>query len=139
LRSSPPAPASRVIDRDELSPTEVDLLEKQGVRSLSRRNIESYLLDDEILAALCANQGVSDRLPDLIACRDGAVSDATERGRAYDDYKSARGAVQVFAQRDLGLRGTGSTADEFLRTTIAPLITPNTATYSALKRDVLGE
>jgi hypothetical protein len=129
----------RVIDRDELSENEVDLLRKQGVRALSRRNIESYLLDDEILTALCASQDVSDRLSDLIACRDEAVAEAAKSGRAHDDYKSARRAVQAFAQKDLGLRGTGSTAEEFLRATIAPLITPNTATYCTLKHDVLGE
>ena len=39
----------KLIDRDDQSPEEVADLTKNGTRVLSRRNLESYLFDDEIL------------------------------------------------------------------------------------------
>ena len=128
----------RLVDRDEHSDDEIALLQKQEVRVLSRRNIECYLLADDVLDRLCETAGHSDRLSDLIRCRDEAVQDAVARnGRAADDFKSARGAVQVFAQKELGLRQSGSNADEFLRGHVAPLMV-GTASFAELREDVFG-
>ncbi len=128
----------RLVDRDEHSDQEIALLREQGVRVLSRRNIECYLLADEILQRLCDHAEQPEKLSDAIQCRDQAVQDAvSHHGRAPDDFKSARGAIQVFAQRELDLRQSGSNADQFLRTTVAPLL-PGTETYKALQTDVFG-
>ena len=43
----------RVIDRDDRSEEEVADLVNDGVRVLSRRNLESYLFDDELLQVSC--------------------------------------------------------------------------------------
>ena len=59
----------RLIDRDMRTDTEVSALAATGVRVLSRRNIESYLLDDEILAALCSKFGQADRTQEAIALK----------------------------------------------------------------------
>ncbi len=129
----------RVVDRDEHNEHEVQAFRERGIRVLERRNLECYLLDDEILRKLCETAGQPGRFDDAIAARDAAVADASEQGRAADDYKSARGAVQVFALRELGMRQSGSNADEFLRSTVAPLITSDTRTYQALLTAVFGE
>ena len=95
----------RLVDRDEHSESETALLRQQDVRVLSRRNIECYLLADDVLERLCEDAGYPNRISDLIRCRDEAVQEAAiHRGRAADDLKSARGAVQVFAQKELALR-----------------------------------
>ena len=128
----------RLVDRDEHLDKEVDLLREQGVRVLSRRNIECYLLADDILQRLCDIAEQPEKLSDAIQCRDQAVQDAaSNRGRPSDDFKSACGAIQVFAQKELGLRQSGSNTDQFLRGTVAPLL-PGTDTYRALQTDVFG-
>ena len=49
----------RLIDRDERSAPEIETLRSERVTVLGRRNLESYLLDDEILEALCTALGKS--------------------------------------------------------------------------------
>ena len=135
---APGTQVRRLVDRDEHSDEEIALLRQQGVRVLSRRNIECYLLANDILQRLCEHAEQPERLSDAIQCRDQAVQDAMSlHGRAADDFKSARGAIQVFAQRELGLRQSGSNADQFLRETVAPLL-PGTDTHRVLRTDVLG-
>ena len=128
----------RLVDRDEHSDQEIAILREQGVRVLSRRNIECYLLADEILQRLCNLAGQPEKFPDAIQRRDQAVQDAaSNHGRAPDDFKSASGAIQVFAQRELSLRQSGSDTHQFLRETAAPLL-PGTETYRALRADIFG-
>ena len=126
----------RLVDRDEHSDQEIALLREQGVRVLSRRNIECYLLADDILHKLCESAGHPEKGEVAIQCRDSAVqSAASHSGRSPDDFKSARGAIQVFGQRELELRQSGSDADEFLRGIVAPLL-PDTDTYRELRSDI---
>ncbi len=128
----------RLIDRDEHSDEEIALLRQQGIRVLHRRNIECYLLADDILHKLCEFAGQPEKGEAAIQCRDHAVQDAANhRGCSPDDFKSARGAIQVFAQKELGLRQSGSDADQFLRGTVAPLL-PDTDIYSELRADIFG-
>jgi len=54
----------RLIDRDSMSDPEIAAAREQGVRVLRRRNLECYLLDDEVLAALCAEKGHPELAPD---------------------------------------------------------------------------
>jgi hypothetical protein len=44
----------RLVDRDDKSETEITEARERGVRVLRRRNLECYLLDNEVLTALCA-------------------------------------------------------------------------------------
>lgn len=45
----------KLIDRDDRSENEISELKKQGTKVLTQRDIESYLLDDEIIEKLCKN------------------------------------------------------------------------------------
>jgi hypothetical protein len=132
---SPGTTVLRLIDRDDRSEAERAQLATQGVRVLSRRSIESYLLDDEILSLLCSSVDKMEAFPEIKAVRDRAIA---TNGQASDDFKSSAGAVQVFAKKQLGLRQSGSNAGEFLRTTMAPLVGPGTSVYEQLRTDVLG-
>lgn len=130
---------SRLVDRDEHSDREISLLHRQDTRILGRRNIECYLLADDVLLKLCEYAGQPDRHLDLVTCRDKAVQEAvTQRGRPVDDLKSARRAVHDFAKRELGLQRGGSTTDEFLRSRLAPLMA-GTETYRELCEVVFGD
>lgn len=133
---SPGTKIIRLVDGDDSSEDERRALARRGVRVLSRRSIECYLLDDEVLNSLCANASAESRFDELRAARDREVQD---RGQAPDDFKRAAGAVQVYAKKHLGLTKSGSNAYEFMRTTMAPLILPGTDVYALLRRDVLGE
>ena len=57
----------RLIDRDARSVEEVSEFKGRGVRVLARRNLESYLFDDEVLTALAVSVNLDDRVERLLA------------------------------------------------------------------------
>ena len=124
----------RLIDRDSLSPEEIAELRKDGVRVLSRRNLESYLFHDEILRALALSVGKAEKADELIAEKKLILEERTED--APDDLKPASGQIYNACKRVLELANPGNDAKSFMRDTLAPLIEPGMAVYDDLKRDI---
>jgi predicted ATPase len=129
----------RVVDRDQRSMQEVQDLETSGVRVLSRRHLESYLLDDEIVTLLCESSGQPELTNLAIAARNDAVAASVDRGNAVDDLKSAAGDFYVAVRQLLALVGHGNTTESFLADTMAPLVRPSTAVYSQLRADIFPQ
>ncbi len=131
---------TRVVDRDDRTDEEVDELRRQGIRVLSRRHLEAYLMDEEVLARLCEAVNQPDKLEDVLAAKSRAIrQEVLDRGRPEDDVKAAVGNFYVAVRSILRLTRHGNTKDAFLRHTLAPLIVPGSEVYAALQRDVLGE
>jgi predicted ATPase len=128
----------RVIDRDDRSPQEISQLEKEGVKVLSRRHLEAYLMDDEILTALCAKVEKPDRAAEVLAAKVQAMKDSIARGNPSDDVKSAAGIIYNESKRILALTGCGNYVEAFCRDTLAPLVVPSTETYRLLKHGIFG-
>ena len=126
----------KLIDRDSLSHEEISELKNDGVRVLSRRNLESYLFDDEILRALALSIGTSDKVDELLAEKKRILDERT--GDTPDDLKPASGEIYLACKNILGLTNPGNNAKTFMRDTLAPLIKPAMAVYDDLKRDVFG-
>ena len=126
----------RLIDRDSLSPEEITEFWKDGVRVLSRRNLESYLFDDEVLQALVFSVGKAEKVDDLLAEKKRILGEGTED--APDDLKPASGQIYNACKIILGLTNPGNNTRSFMRDTLAPLIEPGMAVYDDLKRDIFG-
>ena len=124
----------RLIDRDSLSPEEISELRKNGVRVLSRRNLESYLFHDEILRTLALSVGKAEKADELIAEKKCILEERT--GDAPDDLKPASGQIYKACKSVLQLANPGNDAKSFMRDTLAPLIEPGMAVYDDLKRDI---
>lgn len=56
----------KVIDRDDRSNQEVDELKSNRISVLSKRNLESYLLDDSVIEKLCISVGKSDKVDECL-------------------------------------------------------------------------
>lgn len=128
----------RVVDRDLRSEQEIRDLTASGIRVLSRRHLESYLLDDEIIRALCVSIGKQELTMTVLNARGSALASSVGRGNDPDDMKSAAGEFYVAGWQILALTGAGSTTEAFLADTLAPLLRPGTAVYAALRADVFG-
>ena len=110
------------------------------MRVLSRRSLESYLFDDEVLIALCESVGRPEEVEKLLADKEDAIKKSVdERGNPGDDIKSAAGEIYNAAKSRLGLTGAGNDAKAFMRSTLAPLIDGSMKVYQELKRDVFGD
>ena len=126
----------RVIDRDDRSEEEVADLVNDGVRVLSRRNLESYLFDDELLQALAESAGKEAKIEELLSEKANIV--ATSSGGSVDDLKPASGQIYVACKQELDLTQVGNNTQAFMRDTLAPLVKPEMVVYAELKRDVFG-
>lgn len=128
----------RLMDLDDHSSTDVADLKKKGIHVLSRRHLEAYLYDDEVLTQLCSSVGRPEMAPDLIAAKAGAIQDVVKAGYPADDLKKAAGAIYIAAKKLLSLTQVGNDAPAFARNTLSKLIKPGMAVYSELRKDVFG-
>jgi len=132
------ATVTRLVDRDNRTEAEIATLRSEGARVLSRRHLEAYLLEDEVLAVLCSTQGKSEALPSILEAKANALKSAKTRGAADGDVKSAAGEFCVTARKILGLPRAGSTVETFLSGTLAPLLSKARHEYDQLESDVFG-
>ncbi len=128
--------AVRLVDRDARSPQEVDDLKRDGVRVLSRRNLESYLFDDDVLGALALSVGKADKVDELLAEKKRILDERT--GDDLDDLKPASGEIYLACKDILRLANPGNNTKTFMRDTLAPLVKPGMAVFDDLKQDIFG-
>jgi hypothetical protein len=128
----------KVIDRDERTPAEVSALVQEGVKVLSRRHLEAFLLDDEILTKLCNSRGRPQQVQAVLAAKQQELAASVGRGNSPDDIKSATGTLYPAIRGLLALTEAGSNAHAFMRDVLAPLVTSETRSYQDLKRDIFG-
>ena len=126
----------KVIDRDDLSSNEVEELKDKGITVLKKRNLESYLLEDEVIYKLCEKYGTVKNYDNCIKIKNEEMQKSIERNNPIDDYKSARGPIYNGLKKELKLNQCGNTADTFIRDTLAPLITKDMEVYKQLKVDI---
>jgi predicted ATPase len=126
----------KIVDRDDKSPQEIAELMAKGIKTIQRRHIESYLLDDSILAKLCESQGKTGLVDSCLEAKTRLVTESISRGNPTDDIKSASGSIFVELKRILGLTQCGNNKCAFLRDTMAPLIVEGMDIYGELEKEI---
>lgn len=129
----------KIVDRDERSEDEIKELNNQNIHVLSRRHLESYLLDDEIIRKLCIQNNGLDKYDTIIAEKNKAIKNSISRGNQPDDIKSAAGEIINSIKQNLQLTQCGSKTHTFLRDTMAHLVTQDTETYKILELDIFAD
>ena len=130
-------PSSRVVsltDRD--SKKEEEVAEDEGI-VLQERNLESYLLADEVIESLLKQENKLCLLNQAMKVKSDALKKSIERGNPPDDLKSAAGEIYVGLKQLLELERPGNNTDAFLKYSLAPLIVPGTDTYQKLKAEIV--
>lgn len=128
----------RVIDRDDRTDDEINTLHSKGVRVLSLRTIESYLLDDAVLKAMCTAFGVHEVTSQLLEAKAVALQTSIDAGGPKDDLKRPAGDIYNAAKRFFPDRKLGSDSRAFMKGVCAPLINPGTPLYERLRNDIFG-
>lgn len=127
----------KFVDRDDKSSQEVSDLIKKGIKTLEKRHIENYLLDDEIIKKLCNEKGQDHKIDECLTAKQLAIKYSVEdRHNPADDIKSASGKIYTELKKILNLTQCGNTNISFLRDTMAPLITEETEIYKELERQI---
>jgi predicted ATPase len=128
----------RLIDRDDHAPADVAKYEAEGIRVLSRRHLEAYLYDEEILGALYNLHVRAADFPAAQTARTAALAASRSRGNPANDVKSAAGDIYTFVKQHLGLTGCGNDQQSFARSTLTPLVKPGMTVYEQLKKDIFS-
>ena len=124
----------RLIDRDDMSPTEVLEKSQAGIAVLGERNLESYLFDDEVIRALCEKHNRADLSHEIIEFKKEEMARATsDRQRPMDDVKASSGQIMNNIKQKLALTQCGGNVKEFMRITMAPLLVQGTLVYQNLR------
>lgn len=134
----PSARVFSVADRDEASEAEVAERRTRSVITLARRNLESYLLADDVIEALVTHVNQAEKLAPALEVRRQALASSVARGNPADDLKSAAGEAFVGLKALLGLTRAGNDKDAFMRDTLAPLLVPGMQSYDELAATILG-
>ncbi|MGC8731883.1 MAG: ATP-dependent nuclease [Halothiobacillaceae bacterium] len=128
----------KVFDRDDRHESEIQQLRSDGTQVLQRRDLESYLWDDEVLEALCIQNGQPDKVSELKAEKAASLADGVSRGLPPDDIKAASGRLYNKCKQALGLTQCGNDAEAFARITLAPLLVPSMRVHQELASVVLA-
>lgn len=127
----------RLIDGDNHSTSEREAFTKQGVRVLTRRHIESYLFDDEIIQALCVSLGRESEIKNIMQMKADAIqSSVSNRGNQPDDVKKWCSQYRSDITKTFDLKGQSDQG--FMLDVLAPLVTNETRIYKELKADIFG-
>ena len=125
-----------LVDRDDKSYEEV--AQYDGI-TLSKRNIESYLLADEVIEALAQKEGKPELREQALEIKAAAMQNSTARGNPSDDLKSAAGEIYNKLRLLLDIHHPGGDKDAFMKDTLSPLIVPGMETYQELKADIVDK
>ena len=129
----------RLRDRDEADEQEIEDNAKEGIRTLSRRNIEGYLLDDEVLTKFCEDYSISDKIQELLDAKQAALKRSIANGKAPDDLKDTAQGIHAAARLALRPVLIGNRSRGFMKNMLAPCIKPSMAVYEKLHDDIFGD
>ena len=122
-------------DKDHLSAREIKEEKASGKRVLSRTKIEDYLLDDEVLSALCKKHNGNDKskVDELFQLKQAKLENTP------NNTKSIINDLRKWTINSLGVQNAGDNSSSFLQDTIAPLIKPGMEVYVELEKDIFGD
>ncbi len=112
-----------------ITPREVQELQRNGIKVLKRAKIENYLLSNDVLHVLCQEkrlESYEEKATELIKLRD-----------SFSDIKKVPHQIRNKVI-EWGARGVGESYQGILRDTLAPLIKPGMSTYDELKEIIFG-
>jgi hypothetical protein len=136
---APDVHVTRVIDRDDRTDEEIRGLQAQEVRVLSRRTIESYLLDDTVLQMMCGFFEQPELAPQLLEAKAEALRNSVANRGPADDLKRPAGDIYNAAKRLFPTRKLGSDNRAFMKGFCAPLVRQVEPLYAELRQDIFGE
>ena len=123
-----------IVDRDKATCGEIKRNAKKGIRTLSRKTIESYLLDDEVLTKLCEDHDAPDKINDLLTAKQDALQ--KNKLKSSDNLKSIVQPIHGAAQKILKSANLGNIRESFMMDMLAPRIQPGMKVYKELHKDI---
>jgi predicted ATPase len=128
----------KVFDKDDRNEAEIEELRQEGIYVLSRRDIESFLWDDEVLVKLCEHFERPEAIDEIKQEKQRQMQTLSGRGKPSDDVKAITDSLYIEIKKQLGLTGCGNSAEAFSIEHLAPLLQPGMAVYEELAAVVMA-
>lgn len=137
---SPETKFIRILDRDDRSDDEIERRKSQKIKVLRQRDLENYLLDDEVLKAWCLKLDKPELVDEVLKIKYDCFQELREKkGILEDDIKSASKEICVKIKNKLGAIQCGNSGVTIMMDTLSKLITPEMKVYKMLDEDIFGE
>lgn len=136
---SPGAEIIKVVDRDDRSDDDVEYLLSKGIRVLSVRNIEGYLLAPEVIEKWCDVTHNSEKKSEALKVREDGLMKSVERGNAPDDLKKAANDICLGLKNLFKVVRCGNNGESIMRDTLSKLITEDMQVYKLIENDIFGD
>lgn len=124
----------RLRDRDDCNETEIEKFQDDGIRVLSRRELENYLFDYEVLQKLCEQQN----RPYAYNTIQAEVSKILTNINS-DNIKENRQKLREIIVRELDLKQAGESTEAVMLEILVPCIEPDMEVYQELKKIIFPE
>ena len=129
----------RLRDRDRATKQDMVNSAEKGIRILSRKYIDKYLIDNEVLTQLCVSEGKSDKVEEFLEAKDREIEKVMNDDKIHDKRRPIVQRIQEQAEQILELVHSGDTVESFMRDILAPRIQPGMKVYEELHEDIFGE
>jgi ABC-type cobalamin/Fe3+-siderophores transport system ATPase subunit len=136
-RIAPGVKAWKIFDRDDRNETEIEEIRSSGGVVLPRRDIESYLWDDQVIQQLCADHGNPEVAEQIISNKKTFLASLSTRGKPVDDVKAISGQLYNEVKAGLKLTQAGNNPEAFAIENLAPII-KRTKVYCELKKIIFA-
>ena len=124
----------RLIDRDDRTDETIKEMQDAGIRVLSRRNLEAYLFNDEVICRLAEENGKKEKCSEILKAKEAICNKLNSREK--DNLKLVRGEIFEACRNILELVRRGNDTEEFMIETLSPLVKSDMKVYDELKRDI---
>ena len=118
-----------LVDSDDDGEARIREDRDKGLLVLEKRSLESYLLDDEVLAAFCAKHQQEGSLQEITRIREN---------KSAVNIKDAADGIRIYVKGNWRLEHPGSDWKEFFLEHIVPLITPDMEVYKKLENCIFS-
>ena len=125
----------RLIDRDEMAPTEREKKIQQGVRVLTRRELENYLYEPEVLSTFCQQANKSEFNDDILAKTQELLNGNQPE---FFDFKTITQELLQHIRTTTKIDNIGNNRREFALEYLVPALKSTPAVFEELEHDIFG-
>ena len=125
----------RLIDRDDMSNEGREEKIKEGVRVLSRRELENYLYDPEVLKTFLSMRDKEECAEEILEYHEKKLLSGSAMEEA-DLTKDKTRNLFAFIKKSTQLGNLGNKRDEFALYHLAPALRQTSSVYQKLRADI---
>ena len=125
----------RLIDRDDMAPSARDQKIQEGVRVLTRRELENYLYAPEVLTTFCKRESQEESASDILEKANDLLNGAVLESA---DFKPITRELFSYIRLKTSIQNLGNDREQFAFDYLVPALIESPTIFRELERDIFG-